>query len=136
MHQWNKTLSSVSSPLERRGRAHVHNMTRQFVLVAAVLSGLAVRASAGPLNPLDFQSLSTLNLSTGSYTFNTTTDQLLDSNKNVLFTGVTSNGIAVFDFNQVVIGGGTFTATGSNPLALLSRGDIIVNGTIDVSSPG
>jgi hypothetical protein len=39
---------------------------------------------------------------------------LLDSSNTVLFTGVTSNGIAVFDFSGVTIGGGTFTATGTS----------------------
>jgi hypothetical protein len=105
-------------------------MRRSTIAAVAVL-GLALavgpaEARGGPLNPGAFPSLGTLNITGGSYyTFNTATDQLLDSSNNhVLFTGVTSNGIAVFDFSQIVIGGGTFTATGSNPLALLSQGGI------------
>ena len=57
-------------------------------------------------------------------------------------TGVVFNGIAVFDFNSITVGSGqTFVGTGqvvegALPLALLSRGDITINGTIDVSAPG
>src|SRR5262249_6165424 len=104
-------------------------------IMAAVL-GLAVGVGAptargGPLGPGAFTSLGTLNISSGSYTFNTTTDQLLNSSNQVLFTGVTFNGIAVFAFSQITISGGTFTVTGSvgptgmtgQPLALLSHGD-------------
>src|SRR6516164_905171 len=112
-------------------------MKRSSMASVAVL-GLAVavgtpQARGGPLDPNAFTPLGTLNITSGSYTFNTTTDQLLDSSNNVLFTGVTFNGIAVFDFSQIAIGGGTFTGTGSQPLALLSQGDITMNGTIDVS---
>ena len=89
------------------------------------------KARGGPLDPGAFASLGTLNITGGSYTFNTTTDQLLDCSGNVLFTGVTSNGIAVFDFSQITISGGTFTATGSvsstgmtgQPLALAVAGE-------------
>jgi hypothetical protein len=119
------------------------------ILAAAVL-GLAVavgapRARGGPLDPGAFTPLGTLNISGGSYTFNTTTDQLLDSSNNVLFTGVTFNGIAVFDFSQITISGGTFTATGSvgstgmigQPLALLSQGDInFTGGSINLDGGG
>jgi hypothetical protein len=84
-----------------------------------------VGARGGPLDPNAFTSLGTLNITSGSSTFNTTTDQLLDSSNNVLFTRVTYNGIAVFTFSGVTISGGAFTATGSNPLALLPQGNII-----------
>jgi hypothetical protein len=113
-------------------------MKRSMMTAVAAL-GLAVavgspRARGGPLDPNAFTPLGTLSISSGSYTFNTTTDQLLDSSNNVLFTGVTFNGIAVFDFSGITIGGGTFTGTGSRPLALLSQGNIsFTGGRIDVS---
>ena len=55
-----------------------------------------------------------------------------------MLTGVYYNGIAVFDFNAVTVGADqTFVGMGSAPLALLSRSNFTVNGTIDVSgSPG
>src|SRR6516165_10037150 len=113
-------------------------MMRRSSMAEVMVLGLAVAVGAptargGPLDPGAFPSLGTLNITSGSYTFNTTTDQLLDSSNNVLFTGVTFNGIAVFDFSQIAIGGGTFTGTGSQPLALLSQGNVTINGTIDVS---
>jgi hypothetical protein len=48
---------------------------------------------------------------------------------------VTYNGIAAFDFDRIVIDGGTLVGTGSQPLALLSRGDILFTGgsSIDLS---
>src|SRR6516164_1682041 len=107
-------------------------MKRSSMASVAVL-GLAVavgtpQARGGPLDPNAFTPLGTLNITSGSYTFNTTTDQLLDSSNNVLFTGVTFNGIAVFDFSQITISGGSFRGTGSNPLALLYLGNIGITG--------
>jgi hypothetical protein len=111
-------------------------------MAAVALIGFAVvmgapTARGGPRDPGAFSSLGTLNISSGSYTFSSTTDQLLDSSNNVLFTGVTSNGIAVFDFSQITISGGSFRGTGSNPLALLYLGNIgITGGSINVSAGG
>src|SRR5215467_3866915 len=98
------------------------------VVLLFAVAPLLPAARGGPLNPGAFTPLGTLNISSGSYTFNTTTDQLLDSSNNVLFTGVTFNGIAVFDFSGITISGGTFTGTGGNPLALLSQGNISLTG--------
>jgi hypothetical protein len=107
-----------------------------LALMALAVSAGSPMARGGPLDPGAFTPLGTLTISGGSYTFNTTTEQLRDSSNNVLFTGVTSDGIAVFDFSQITISGGTFTATGSvgstgmvgQPLALLSQGDISFTG--------
>ncbi|MGD0043193.1 MAG: hypothetical protein ABSE84_22795, partial [Isosphaeraceae bacterium] len=112
-------------------------MTRSLTMAVGVL-GLAVALGAPAvrgdlLNPDAFSSLGTLNITGGSYAFNTTTDTLSDSSGTVLFTGVPYNGIAVFDFSQIALSGATFTATGSGPLALLSQGDInFTGGTINV----
>src|SRR5262245_4956922 len=112
-------------------------MLRSAAAALAFLALAAAAARGGPLDPNAFTPLGTLNIPSGSYTFNTTTDQLLDSSNNVLFTGVTFNGIAVFDFSGITISGGTFTVTGSvnsstgmtgQPLALLSQGNISFTG--------
>jgi hypothetical protein len=103
--------------------------------VLGLAVSLGARAARGDLlNPGAFTSLGTLNLTGGSYTFNTTSDTLNGPGGTVLFTGTTYNGIAVFDFSGITISGGSITATGNFPLALLSRGDILMNGTIDVSA--
>ena len=53
-----------------------------------------------------------------------------------LLTGVVFNGIAVFDFNAITVSSNqTFVGMGSLPVAFLSRSDITINGTIDVSAP-
>ena len=88
--------------------------TMAAAAIAVIRRGISLAERQGrPAPPSAFTSLGTLNITSGSYTFNTTTDQLLDASSNVLFTGVTSNGIAVFDFSQINISGGTFTATRS-----------------------
>jgi len=51
-----------------------------------------------------------------------------------VLTGVNYKGIAVFDFTSITVNSGqVFVGTGTLPLALLSRNDINVSGTIDVS---
>jgi hypothetical protein len=59
-----------------------------------------------------------------------------------LLTGVDYNGIAVFDFNSIAVGSDQvfvsqypFSDVTTPPLALLSRGDVTIKGTIDVSAP-
>ena len=100
------------------------------VAVLAVLVGGAGRAGAGPLNPLDFASLGAFPTAQGYYTFNTSGTPTLTEPGGTNLTGVVSNGIAVFDFDSINISGPSsgvgppsqvFTATGSLPLALLSR---------------
>jgi hypothetical protein len=113
----------------------VEVVMRQSWLLAAFLL-LVGRAQAGPLDPNSFPSLGTLNLTSGSYTVNTDTLSLTGSGVNL--TGVlsspTTGSVAVFDFNSISIGFGvTLTATGSHPLALLSRGSAIIYGTLNVN---
>jgi len=105
----------------------------------------AIPASAGALDPRAFAPVGPFPTAAGTYTFDTRgTATTLNGPNGVLLTGVVYNGIAVFDFstitvnsNQVFVGaeaplnGG---GPGGLPLALLSRGDINVNGTIDVSA--
>jgi hypothetical protein len=109
--------------------------------VLAVLVGGADRAIAGPLNPVDFPL-------SGSGAFPTAAGMFAFDTSNLTLSGpgittpiqgsLSTTGVAVFDFNAVTVGGDqTFVGMGSAPLALLSRNDINVNGTIDVSGfPG
>jgi hypothetical protein len=107
--------------------------TVTLALSAAALFATVPAAWAGPIDPSTLPSIGTLSISSGSYTFNTNTDTLTGSN-GVSFTGETYNGIAVFDFSQVDISGGTFSVTGSDPLALLSQGNIsFTGGSINLS---
>jgi hypothetical protein len=112
-----------------------------FVLAVGLLLGAAGRAEAGPLNPLDFASLGAFPTATGQYTINTSGAPSLAEPNGTIITGVVFNGIAVFDFDSInVLGNGpnlpplqSFIATGSLPLALLSRTDATIAGLIDGS---
>ncbi len=91
---------------------------------------------AGPLDPMQFQSLGNLSLNApGTYVVNTTgPNPTLLAGGNV-YTGVVFNGVAVFDFNSVSISSGaTLMAIGGNPVALLSRSTENISGSINVSA--
>jgi hypothetical protein len=120
----------------------VEDFMRQ-VLARAAGIGLAVLllpacpAQAGPLNPSDFTSLGTLDLTSGSYSVNTDT-LVLTAPGGVNFNGVLSSAatgsIAVFDFSSITLdSGASLTATGSHPLALLSQGSVTMNGTLNLN---
>ncbi len=107
------------------------------ILVPAIAPGPAV---AGQLDPSAFPSQGTLTLSSGTYTITTNgAAVLMNSSGTVLATGTTfSQGgsfdptISVLDFNSISIGTGvTINVTGSDPLALLSRGMVTISGTIN-----
>ena len=85
---------------------------------------------------MDFASLGAFPTAPGTYAIDTNgPSPSLSGPGNVSIRGEVSNGIAVFDFTTINIGSGeTITASGAFPLALLSRGDITINGTIDVSA--
>jgi len=117
-----------------------------IVILAALVAGLPPgRAGAGPLDPNAFTSLGTLNLGPGFYEFTTGAGgapvlaQLSGVNFNTLYTGIYSNGVAVFDFSSVTISQGASilaTSTGADvggPIALLSRGSENIGGRIDLS---
>ncbi len=111
-------------------------MTTVLALPMALAVAMGTpRAEAGPLDPNAFASLGTLDITSnnsyGGYTFNTTNDTLTDdSNGAVLSTGVTSNGVAVFDFSEITLSGAYFNTIGNAPLALLSRGGISLTDTM------
>jgi hypothetical protein len=101
------------------------------VAILVLMGGLAGRAIAGPLDPLAFPSLGLF--PAGGYIINTDTATISNPFNVPLVTGVISNGIAVLDFDNFA--GNPFVVTGSNPLAILSRSDIVIPGVIDVSAP-
>lgn len=97
--------------------------TRIGILVLAWLSaGLTNSAWAQALNPADYASL-------GS----SFTGGIIDTNTatiNGSIQGIFVNNIAVFTFDQIVIGSGSsVTASGAKPFALLSKSNISVLGT-------
>ncbi|NOZ40752.1 MAG: hypothetical protein GXP24_11075 [Planctomycetes bacterium] len=118
--------------------------------------GLALPASAQPLNPSSFSSLGALDLSDGSFTIDTDTLTIVDDSAPgvPLFTGVSddqngtadflggvwipgSNGIpeiAVFTFDDVNLQStANITVTGTRALAFLSQGNVMIDTTIDLT---
>jgi hypothetical protein len=99
----------------------------------------AASAHAVPIdarfNPSDFTSLGILNLSSGTTTFNT--DTLTVSGfpgLGVLANTQSGTPVAVFTFSDIdLLSGATINFTGSRPIALLSKTDITIGTTLDVS---
>jgi hypothetical protein len=108
----------------------------RLAAMLALWLGSAGQVGAGPLDPLAFAPVGPFPTAAGTYKFDTSSVTLDDPKGVPLLTGVVSNGIAVFDFATITVGSDqVFVGTGTLPLALLSRGDISINGTIDVSAP-
>lgn len=101
-------------------------------LLPLVALAYAGTASAVLLNPGDFSSLGSLDANSGAWTVNT--DSLVMTNSVNTYNGVLSGGTAVFTFDNINISSGiTMVGSGSNSLALLSRGSATVAGTINIS---
>jgi hypothetical protein len=116
------------------------NRVRSLVLHSAVILALwlgsAGQVAAGPLDPLAFTPIGPFPTVGGTYTFNTSGPTPSLTGPGGTLDGVVFNGIAVFDFTAITVGSNQiFLGNGTSPLALLSRGGINVNGTIDVSAP-
>ena len=126
------------SLLSRRSKSTNKAARRKRPLSRPDFELLEDRRLLAPLNPLDFLSLGAFPTAPGTYTIDTNGPiPSLSGPGNVSIRGEVSNGIAVFDFTTINIGGGeTITASGAYPLALLSRSDITINGTIDLIAPG
>jgi hypothetical protein len=107
------------------------------MVIMTLLVCVAGRAKAGPLNPLDFASLGDFPTLSGGYYIDTSgSNPTISGPGGLVLTGVVFNGIAVFDFNSITVGANQLLGgTGSLPVALLSRGDVVMNGTIDASAP-
>ena len=135
-------VSPSFDPARVPGKVLFGNLDREdrvlpFVFrLAATLAlwlGWAGQAAAGPLNPLDFASLGSFPTEGGTFTFTSGQFPVLEG-PGTAVSGVVFNGIAVFDFSSITVASNqVFTGTGAFPIALLSRGDITVNGLIDVS---
>lgn len=115
---------------------------RSWLIGTLIVLGLSPAVSGGYLDPGAFTSLGTLDLTSGNYTINTNgAPTLLDSSNNVLFTGTTFNQggsfdstISVLDFSSINIGAGVnITIVGSNPLALLSQGNVTLAGVLNAN---
>src|SRR5271157_1542789 len=96
------------------------------------------RRLLAPLDPLDFLSLGAFPTAPGIYTLDTRGTTPTLSGPGGTFTGVVSNGIAVFDFDSIVLGSGQtlIDNTGINalfalPVALLSRSGAMIEGTVE-----
>ena len=86
----------------------------------AALAAVSPAARAQVLDPAAYTSDGALSLASGAYTLDT--DALTFSG----YSGVLSNGIAVFDFSSINVGANaTVNVVGSHPLALLSQSDAI-----------
>jgi len=127
-------------------------MLNRFQLRCAVASvgfGLlgmgagAARADAtAPLDPNAFTSLGSLSGAT-NYVFNTGSGSppTLTENGTTVITGVISNGFAVFDFSDINISTGSTITTsgqlqGSAPLAILSQGSVVLDGSVNIGATG
>ena len=114
-------------------------------IAAMVLAGtsLAGPALAVALNPQAHASLGALNLGAGQYSLLTdgAAPTLFDAGHQLLATGwyvaqadAFNPQVAVFGFDSIQVAlGATLTASGRNPLALLSLGDITLAGTLDAA---
>jgi len=107
------------------------------VLAVGLWLGAAGRVQADPLNPLDFplSDSGAFPTAAGTYTFDTGALTLTGSGITTPIRGsLSATGVAVFDFNAITVGGAqTFVGTGSSPLALLSRTNATIAGTVDGS---
>ncbi len=120
-------------------------------MVAMAVFAFACGETAGyaQLNPNSYTSLGTLSAGTGdTVAINTTTGTITITGPGAgVFTGVTQTqtgaaSITVFDFTSInIAAGANVTVTGSNPLALLSRGNasvlpaIVASGGAGASGP-
>jgi hypothetical protein len=98
-----------------------------------VVAALAAAAHADPLNPLEFPSLGSITLSiAGTYTLRTDTAQLTGPAGFTTLNGVfAQNEIAVFNFDSLTIPTNvTINIRGHRACALLSKGDMTINGMI------
>ncbi|NBC10465.1 MAG: hypothetical protein GVY24_01855, partial [Planctomycetes bacterium] len=126
-----------------------------LTLSITLSSAICSRASAQQLEPVDFASLGTLDLTSGSYTIDTDTLTIFNDAApgTPLFTGVVddqngeadySNGnwvpgtqgipeIAVFTFDQIDLGAAaSVNITGTRAIALLSRGNATIGTPLSV----
>jgi hypothetical protein len=117
------------------------NLAAAVAAVLIVVGLVPSRGLAGPLDPMQFNSLGTLALSTpGTYTISMAGGTPTLMVGGTTYNGVVFNGVAVFDFSTITIASGAvLTAVkGSDglPVALLSQSTADIYGKIDVSANG
>lgn len=122
----------------------MHRMPIIAAACVAVLSGEQLRASVAeaPLGPNAFASLGSISFP-GTYYIDTgngssaPTITEISGGPPIVYTGVVSNGAAVFDFNSIDFpAGSTITTSGSLSLALLSGGSVSINADLNVDGVG
>jgi hypothetical protein len=112
-----------------------------FLAIFGLLLGLCCPALANPIDPFAFTSLGAFPTAPGSYlvqTLDPVAPTLTEPDGTVL-RGAYSSGLAVFDFDAILLGSGVLLSAnghGTAPLVLLSRSDATIAGTIDVSGAG
>jgi PEP-CTERM motif len=116
----------------------------RIVFLLAVMGLMPAPGLAGPLDPNAFSSLGAFPSLSGSYSINTSAAMAptLTEPGGATITGVyyqdsPGHTVAVFDFSSIsMTSSQTITATGAAPVALLSRGDATIGGTINVNGSG
>ena len=124
-------------------RRVLSGVSRSVAVLAVLVFGAAGRAGAGPLNPGDFTPVGPFPTAAGTFTFNTSSLTLTGPGITTPIQGsLSTTGVAVFDFNAITVASDQVFVSQSPlfnvttpPLALLSRGDVTINGTINVSAP-
>jgi hypothetical protein len=110
-----------------------------FVAVAGLTLGAPGTAEAGPLNPDDFPSLGAFPTASGTFTYDTNALTITGPGLTTPLQGTLSaSGVAVFDFDSINLNANQAffqVAIGSlaPPLAFLSRGNITIDGTININ---
>ena len=102
---------------------------RQSWAVALLISTLAPTAGATPLDPGAFTSLAPSLAPPAALSVDTDTLQMSGGASH---TGVVDGGVAVFTFDDVLLDGVDLVVTGSRPVALLSKGALVLSDAASV----
>ncbi len=108
-----------------------------FALLVAIAGTEATAATVGSrFDPADFTSIGTLNVSSGTVTFNTTNRTVSGFAGTPGVSSTTEGGenVVVYTFNSVSITGtATVTITGNRPIVILSKGDFTLGRAITIN---
>jgi hypothetical protein len=115
-------------------------MSAQGRYGGAALAAFWITVGLAPAQPLhvgDFDSLGPFPTAPGVYKVDTSGTPTLVTPDGTVIEGVVFEDIAVFTFDDILVGDGmTLTASGDRPLALLSYRDVTVGGTGLISVRG
>ncbi len=101
-----------------------------------ILSSLSSETVNARFDPRDFVSLGNLNLSAGNIVFNTDTLQISGSftGMGVLSQTQSNTQVAIFTFDDIaLLNGVSVSFTGSRAIALLSKNNVTIGTTLDIS---